>query len=272
MYKFLLLAALLFALAACSNTTAEPPYEPTPAPPSRELPAQVDMFFIYEESCATCDGTEEFFALVGERLSDILDLHPTQIHTINTFHRGNTELFQDLAYDLLNVNANTLSKPVLIVNGLAFQGMAAIGGNMREALLTAGHDLFVNRYVFNPRYALTGDELFANTPANPQNLTLLYFYRMVCPACIEIEPLMQAIPQFVTIDGRQVQVDVIRFNTRSGNNRDRVMAAFDHFNVPDEMRSVPIIITASGHYTGAEAITEMLETLGQSDQIGLQLP
>jgi len=265
-YALMVVALLIFAACGREAVSVE---EITP----RVLPDSVEMFFIYEESCANCDGTAEFYEIVAERLSEHLHLHPNTIHTINIFGAGNMQQFRNIAYDLLYVDAETLQLPVLIVNGLAFQGMDAIRANIGEAFLTAGHDLFVNEYVFNPRYMLTGDRLFDNFTAHEDHLTLVYFYRMVCPACIEIEPLIQNLPEMVEIDGRQVPVDLIRINTRSGNNRDRVLAFFEAFDVPNQERFVPIIFTAAGNITGPEAIAEFLTYgLGQADQVGLQLP
>lgn len=265
MIKYILLGVLAVILSACSSGGSAAP----PAP----LPDMVEMFFIYEESCGSCDGTAEFYEITSAHLSDVLDLYPNQIHTINTFSTGNRARFEALAQDLLNVNASALSLPLLIVNGIAYQGMDAIGANIREAFLTAGHDLFVNKYVFNPRYMRTGSELFAGFDVNPNHLTLVYFYRMVCPACMELEPILAALPKTVDIDGRQVPVDLIRINTRSGNNRERVMAFFEYFEVPDHLQSVPIMFTASGYYTGTEAIADMiLHNLGHSEQVGLRMP
>jgi len=238
--------------------------------PERELPGRVEMFFIYEDICANCDGAEDFLALVDEQLGDIG--HPYVVETINIYHAGGQGRFEFLARELLYVDASTLMLPVLIVNGLAYQGMNAIADNLLEAVLTAGNDLFVRNYVFNPRYQRTGAELFADYIVDPGHLTLVYFYRTVCPACIEIEPLIEALPERIMVDDKWVYVDLIRINTRSGNNRERVLAFFDAYDVPDQYRRVPSIFTASGFYVGPEAIAEMLEDLGQSDRLGFRFP
>ena len=263
---FLLVVAML-ALAACGPAAAYTPaqYEMQES----EQPGQIEMFFIYEEICANCDGTEDFAALVDEHLGDIN--HPYVIEIINVYHAGGQGRFEFLAQELLYVDASTLVLPVLIVNGLAYQGMNAIASNLREAVLTAGNDL-LRGHVFNPRYQRTGAELFVDYVANPDHLTLVFFYRTVCPACIEIEPLIEALPETVVIDDRMVYVDLIRINTRSGNNREKVLAFFEAYDVPDQYRRVPSIFTASGFYVGPVAIAEMLEVLGQSDRIGFQFP
>jgi len=268
-FLLLLLVPVTLSLAACglSNDNA---LSAGHEEPENNLPDMIQMFFIYDEICANCDGTEDFFALVHEQLGDVT--HPYVIETINIYSAGGQGRFEFFAGELLDVDASTLLLPVLIVNGLAYQGMNAIAGNLLEAVLTAGNDLFVRGHVFNPRYQRDGVELFADYTADPDNLTLVYFYRTVCPACLEVEPLIDALPEVVDIDGRRVYVDLIRINTRSGNNRERVIAFFEAYNVPDQYRRVPIIFTASGFYTGPEAIAGMLEGLGQSDRLGFRFP
>ena len=249
----LVILPLLLLLAACGRAN-------TPEAPPRELPDRLEMFFIYEESCASCDGTEDFFALLHS-----LDFaYPYSVYTVNIYDQGGMRRFEELAQELLGVYASSLRLPVMILHGRAYQGMNDIANNLHEAVLTAGHDLFVRGYVFNPRYKRTGPQLFADYSANPNNITLVYFYRIVCPACEEIEHLFEALP--ATIGGRQV--DVIRFNTRSGNNRERFIAFLDLYGVPNQYRRVPIIFTADGFYSGPESIYKLLsgglETISQS--------
>lgn len=233
----------------------------------------VQMTFIYEEDCAAClNGREVFGVAIRRYIEDVTERFPFELHTLNILHSGATEEFAKIAYDLAGLDSTTLELPVLFINGQVLQGWTSIRGNLREAYLTAATDLFINNYVFNPRYALTGPNLFDNFDINPEELTLVYFYRQVCPACVEIAPYVNAIPDYVMIDGQAVAVNLIRVNTRSGNNRDRAIAFFDHYQVPDDMRSVPIIFTADSFYVGTEAIPQMLETLGQPQQVGMILP
>jgi len=270
MLRYCILFSAIFSLVIIFAACGESSYASQEII-QQDLPGRIEMFFIYEETCASCDGTADFFALVNERLGDTS--YPYVIETINIFQSEGLAQFNELAQDLLGVEANTLALPVLIINGLAFQGMNAIGDNLYEAFLTAGHDLFQRGVVFNPRYQRTGDELFADYHADPNNVTLVYFYRIVCPACQEIAPLIEQLPATVEIDGNQVPVDLITMNTRSGNNRDRVMAMFEAYQVPDQYRRVPIIFTASGFYTGPENIEQMLEHyLAQNDKIGFVFP
>ena len=263
-----LLVSLIGLLAACTSSIDA---GDSHTPEEINLPDRIEMFFIYEENCSSCDETADFFALINEHIGDTA--YPYVIETINIYHAGGVGRFGELAQHLLGVESNALTLPVLIINGQAFQGMNSIRDNLHEAFLIAGHDLFTRGVVFNPRYMRTGPELFADFDANPSNITLVYFYRIVCPACQEIEPLLENLPSKVNIDGQCVSIDLVRINTRSGNNRERALAFFDAYNVPDEYRMVPIIFTASGFYTGPEKITQLLEeSIAERHHIGLVFP
>jgi hypothetical protein len=95
----------------------------------------------------------------------------------------------------------------------------------------------------------------------------VYFYRIVCPYCEEANPVINGLPQTITVNGRQIPLDILRINTRSGNNNERVMAFFDHYQVPDEDRKVPIVFLADAYLAGPEPIgAELLARLSAPPQ------
>ncbi|MDR2631135.1 MAG: hypothetical protein LBC60_09450 [Spirochaetaceae bacterium] len=63
----------------------------------------------------------------------------------------------------------------------------------------------------------------------------------------------------IMVEGKAVPLDIIRINTRSGNNSERVTAFFDRYQVPDEDRMVPIIFLADSYLAGFQAITVVLD-------------
>jgi hypothetical protein len=68
-------------------------------------------------------------------------------------------------------------------------------------------------------------------------------------------------------------VDIIKINTRSGNNGERITAFFDAYQVPDEDRVVPIVFTASGYYAGLERISKDLPAeLGRPENLSFRFP
>jgi len=231
------------------------------------LPDAVHVYFVF-------DGNEEdnheelFWRLIGS-VSAYIEF-PVESIVLDIVFDG--ELFSELTLDLLNVESTSLELPVLIINGIAYQGMPAISSNIREAVFTAGNDLFLRGYVYNPRYAKTGENLWDYYEVNEHEITIIYLYRTVCPSCTAIQHLFQNAPESVTIDGEEVRLNIIMINTRSGNNPDRARVLFDAFEVPAERRSVPIVITMSGYFIGITEITAMFENLARADRLGFQFP
>jgi hypothetical protein len=191
---------------------------------------------------------------------------------INLFERGGKDTYKKVCAEY-GFDTEQLTLPVFIAGGKVYQGLDNIEKNIREAYLTAGEDLYINKTVYNPLAKKTGEELFDGYTADPTHVTAVYFYRVVCEECAEAKPYVDGLPKSVRINGRRTPVDVVRINTRSGNNGDRVLAFFDAYDVPDEDRMVPIVFTATGYYAGAEAIKEGLaKELGQKGNVGFEFP
>jgi len=69
---------------------------------------------------------------------------------------------------------------------------------------------------------------------------------------------VDALPKTVNIDGKEWPLDIIRINTRSGNNGDRIAAFFETWQVPDSDRMVPIIFFSDSYLAGVDAIKNNL--------------
>jgi hypothetical protein len=160
--------------------------------------------------------------------------------------------------DNLGLDRDLLETPFLVNGGRVFQGCDSIGNNIREAYLTAAEDLYVYNRPYNPRTRKTGAMLFDDYPVNPNNVTMVYFYRVTCPECGQTTPVIDALPKTVTINGRERPLDIIRINTRSGNNGERVAAFLETWQVPDEDRMVPIVFFSDSYLAGFDAISEGL--------------
>jgi hypothetical protein len=91
----------------------------------------------------------------------------------------------------------------------------------------------------------------------------VYYYRLTCSWCAKTTPLIDALPETIMTAGGERPVDVIRINTRSGNNGERIDAFFDEWEVPEGDRIVPIVFFSNSYLAGYEAIAGgLLERLG----------
>jgi hypothetical protein len=142
--------------------------------------------------------------------------------------------------------------------------------------LTAGEDLFVNKRVYNPGKKKTGKELFDDYRTRPGHLSLVYFYRITCEECGKVTPLIDSLPGNIKVEGRALPLDIIRINTRSGNNAERIAAFFERYQVPDEDRMVPIVFLADTYLAGHEAIAAglvpRLETPSRFNRLAELIP
>lgn len=221
------------------------------------LPETVEMYYFYENLCASCNATEIFDAAAEEAMAGVRDQYPYVIHRYNIYKSADKAIYQQVCRDM-GLDADALSLPVFIAGGRVFQGDETIAKNLREAYLVAGEDLFVNHQVYNPAQKKTGAALFDDYAADADAITVVYFYRITCEECAQTTPIIDALPETVAVEGEPVPVEVIRINTRSGNNGDRVSAFFDAYSVPDEDRMVPIAFTEGQYFAGIDAIASGL--------------
>ena len=219
-----------------------------------DLPDKVELFFFYIQDCEICDELESFYEILSSKLpNEVRDTYPHMIYTINIVTTNGRQVYERVT-DAMDLNRLTLSPPLLVAGGRIFQGLETISNNINEAFLTAGEDIFLNKRFYNPALRKTGNDLFADYSINSDHLTLVYFYRIVCPYCEMANPVIDDLPKTLVINGRDVPLDVIRINTRSGNNSERIIAFFEKYQVPDEHRTVPIVFFPGVYLRGQEDI------------------
>lgn len=235
------------------------------------LPDRVVLYYFYDELCGSCDGVEAFDAAAQEALAGVRELYPYEIHRLNVYTQAGKEKL-DAVCGEMGLDADTLTLPVLIAGGRVFQGDETIASSLREAFLVAGEDLFVNGRVYNPAERKTGDALFEDYQADPEAVTVVYFYRITCEECEQTAPVIDSLPQAVTAGGTSAPVEVIRINTRSGNNGERVSAFFEGYAVADEDRMVPIAFVRDQYFAGYEAISAGLAAALETTAPGFVFP
>jgi hypothetical protein len=241
------------------------------APESAPLPEKIQLRFFHDTACGSCDGTEEFLEILGEALNGVRDMYPYTLYMANVFQSTGRDEFVRVT-DEIGLSRENLEFPLMIVNSKVYQGLESIRNNAREAFLTAGEDIFVNQYVYWPSRD-KDKPLFERYSVSADHATTVYFYRTTCEECNSIKPFMDDLPQTVMIDGQSVPLDVVRINTRSGNNGERIYAFFDAYQVPPEDQTVPIIFLSSGYISGAEAIKEtLINRLEAGEGLGFTFP
>jgi hypothetical protein len=260
---FVFLAAVL--LAAAPNTLyargskASDAKSAVSADPN--LPERFDMYYFYDELCELCEPKiqTEFYDLLRENLPfEEREGYPYALHVENVF-KTDGRYTSDRVTDEQGFDRSTLELPFLLVGGRVYQGNQSIANNIREAFLTAAEDLTVNKRVYTPATRKTGEHLFDDYSINTGHVTMVYFYRITCQECAKVTPLVNELPSTVSVNGQQLPLDIVRINTRGGNNGERVTAFFDAYNVPDEDRMVPIIFFSDSWLAGVDNISAGLQ-------------
>ncbi|MDF2538024.1 MAG: Cytochrome c biosis protein-like protein [Herbinix sp.] len=264
-FKRVVIVVFVLLLTACGRTQ--------PSKNSKiDLPEKIEMYYFHEGICDSCDPTKEFDEIVNNELESVKHMYPYSIDRVSIYQSGGRSKFEKIC-DELGLSIDSLELPLLIVGGKTYQGNESIEKNILEAYLTTGEDIFERGYVYNPKNKKTGPGLFDDYKTSSENITLVYFYRVVCDECIQTKPIIDQLPKTVEINGEPINVDLIKINTRSGNNGDRITVLFDSYHVPDEERMVPIIFTSSGYYAGIERISKYLEDeLSREENIGFTFP
>lgn len=227
-------------------------------PKSSPLPERIDIWFFYEEACGSCDGTEVFIELLSVELGEVKGEYPYALHFANVFTTAGREAFERTLVSFGHSTVN-LSFPVLMINSKLFSGLEAIEKNLKEAFWVAGEDIFTNGYVYNA--ASSPEALFDGYAVDPAENTLVYFYRLACEECNAVRPFVEGLPEAVEVNGVLTDTRVLRLNTRSGNNNEKVRKFFTAYDVPEADQSVPIVFIGDRYLSGQEAIEAGLEAL-----------
>jgi|GEM_PF-4991997 len=109
----------------------------------RPPPDRVEIYFFFDSA-----GDDiEFFRIVSEYIDEG---NSSALFTVDTSTRSGRRTFRELSYELLHMNYQYLRVPLMIMNGLVYQGFDSIRENFEEAYLTAVYDFFVRGHIFNP--------------------------------------------------------------------------------------------------------------------------
>ena len=260
------LAFLVFTLGACVQRVPEQnqgaaglALQSSPAPAGaleNALAEELIGYFFYEELCGNCQDDEvKFNSILQEKLPAAeRNQYPNFFRSVNIYETAGRVIYEQVCAEL-GLDRGLLETPFLVLGGRVFQGYDSINANIREAYLTAAEDLFVNKKPYNPGTRLTGENLFDDYSVNPEHVTVVYFYRITCPECAQVTPIINALPGTVLVDGRERPLDIIRMNTRSGNNGERIAAFFEAWEVPDKDRMVPIVFFSDSFLAGYDMIS-----------------
>ena len=128
------LAAITLAfLASCTPT---PVGDAHPGVPSL---VPIEIFFFYEEYCASCEIEFSIHEVFHEVAADIAQLYPYNLSSLNVARISNRNLFEELIeqHQPLQEDADF---PFLMIGSKLFSGEENIRDNLREAFIAEGEE------------------------------------------------------------------------------------------------------------------------------------
>lgn len=115
------------------------------------------------------------------------------------------------------------------------------------------------------------EDLFNELTIEKEESTIVYFYRVDCQECIDVQPFIDNLPSTISANGNEVTLNLIRLNSREGNNGERIRALFDKYNVPSEDQMVPFVFLSDRYLAGQKEIEEnLLQLLEQGHGQGFE--
>lgn len=196
------------------------------------------IYFFHDTACGACDGTKEFLDIVSEQISSYREARPYRINVKNVFKKEERSRAEEILEEQ-GLTMQDISFPMMLINGKVYEGIEKIKANIRP-------------------------EFFSGMVSE-----ILYFYRDDCQECIELSDFMESLSKTAEVGGVELPLVQRRFNSREGNNGDKVRELFASCQVPEEDQMVPIIFLGNHYLAGMEEIEEKL-MLYLADGYGLK--
>lgn len=100
-------------------------------------------------------------------------------------------------------------------------------------------------------------------PIAEEDSVIYYFYKCYCPYCREIDPLMGALPDEITLsDGAVSKVKLIAIDKSEDAGLALIQSYYETYNVPEEKQYVPAVVIGDEHLMpGSEIIDRLLNAL-----------
>lgn len=221
----------VFLASASVNVYGETAVEETVSVENTEETAEEILIrFFHNTACGTCDGTEEFLAIVEEQISYYKEQYPYKLEMYNVFKTTGEAEWEKTA-ETYGLENEEYIYPSVVINGEMYRGIDEIKENFHEMFLRAA------------------------------GVSALYFYRQDCQECIDMEPFWTGLPEEYTVEENVFICEIAELETRTENNGDQIRRLFKEYEVTDEDQMVPCVFLSDSYLAGHEDIEEKLLSL-----------
>lgn len=221
----------------------------------------IQISYYYEEVCASCDGTKEFFELYNRVItSEEKQLFQAEISTYNVFMESCKEKYEEAKTEL-DIPSGT-SLPVLIIEDQWISGLDNI-----EAQL---HDILINEQtVMHAETESTveieasgnfWDELKAAVETEMEQGTVaVLFSTNGCEDC-------NAVKEWYEENKKSLECTILEYNIIENDCLTELKAIFKQYKVPEEEQKVPALFFGESYLIGRESIIGVEPEVLQSEK------
>lgn len=191
----------------------------------------IPICFFHNTACGNCDGTEEFREVIEEQISVYQDECPYELFEYNVFKTSGKEKWDAMVeeYQLKN---DSYIFPAMILEGKIYLGMEEIRKHLLSAFLDAS------------------------------GISAMYFYREDCSECQDMKMFWEQLPEKINCDGTEISCKVIKLESRTDTNGEKIRKLFEKYKIPEEDQMVPIVFLKEGYLAGKQEIeTNLLQFL-----------
>ncbi len=222
------------------------------------------LYYFYEEVCATCDGTKEFYELYNRVISsEEKQQVQAEIITYNVFMESCKETYAQMREELQIPDGTNL--PVVIVNDQWISGETAIEEQLHDVLIeqaSAAHTQEIEETKENADTETAASDWLENLAKEVEKSAepvLLLFTTNACEDC-------EAVKAWVEQQGASLECAILEYNIIEENCLDALKVIFQEYEVPEDAQKVPAAFFGDQYLTKKDDIVQITkEDLHQED-------
>lgn len=252
-HKFVLLVLLCMVCMVQTVIAAEP----------------IEISYYYEEVCASCDGTKDFYELYNRVFSsEDKQTFEAKISTYNVFMDSCRTQYEDVKKELQIPSG--VSLPVLIVDGTWISGHDNMQAQMRELLMnretveqTESISLQFTDNVDGEKdkYSTFWPELERTIEASKLPVVVL-FSTNNCEDCHFVKTWFSE---------HELAVQLVEYNIIEDECLNELKSVFTQYGVPEENQKVPAVLFGNQYLIGKDEIPSIEQVMGTGNTKNVEL-
>lgn len=213
----------------------------------------IEVSYYYEEVCASCDGTKDFFELYNQVFSsEDKKTFEAKISTYNVFMDSCKEQYEDVKEEL-QIPAGT-SLPVLVIDGQWISGHENMEKQMRDLLMNRQNgdvgsaetaDITVEAEVMEEKSNHGFWTELYDMIDGAKNPVVVLFSTNHCEDCQSVKKWFSE---------QELSIQLVEYNIIENECLDELKSVFTQYQVPEEKQKVPAVFFGEEYLIGKDEI------------------